>query len=242
MSVRVHPAMAMRPDSEPPAASQRWAAVWRSRCGRKPWTPARWARRRRARLSPSRPNCLPRLPSHRSGAWARGCCARWVEVCQQRLGGGLADRDGPARSAFPAADGDQASDEVEVVEAEADELSGADGGLKHEPDDGLVAAMVQPLPHRRGLLWDGAGAEEGAQLGIGEWLDQGGWTRGAFMPGNESTRSSPPAVSQAANRRTACCRMRAVPGAAPASSMPATHWLRQARLIGRLSCSAHQRR
>src|SRR5215218_1675119 len=33
MSVRVQPAMAMSPDSEPPAANQRWAAVWRSRWG-----------------------------------------------------------------------------------------------------------------------------------------------------------------------------------------------------------------
>ena len=53
---------------------------------------------------------------------------------------------------------------------------------------------------------------------------------------------SPPAVSQAANRRTASWRMRAVPGEDPPSSRPAIQEFSAARLIGRWSASAHQLR
>ncbi len=70
----------------------------------------------------------------------------------------------------------------------------------------------------------------------------GGSKRGAFTPGNGSVWISPPAVSQDAKRRTASWRMRAVPGAAPVSSSPAIQELSAARLIGRWSPSAHQRR
>ena len=61
---------------------------------------------------------------------------------------------------FPKASGDP-SDEVEVVETEADELAGADGGLKHEPDDGLVAAVIEGVrgagPFTGSVVVDGAG-------------------------------------------------------------------------------------
>ena len=50
--------MAMRPDSDPPAASQRWAAVWRSRWGR--------SRVRRAQLLPASVTLL--LPDSEVGA------------------------------------------------------------------------------------------------------------------------------------------------------------------------------
>jgi hypothetical protein len=76
---------AIRPDSEPPAASQRCAAVWRSRWGRKPLTPARAARRRSERVSPSWPNRLPRLPSHRSGHPAGPKNGRSDRSCKSAL-------------------------------------------------------------------------------------------------------------------------------------------------------------
>ena len=51
--------------------------------------------------------------------------------------------------ALAAADGDQPTDEVEVVELQVDDLAGADRGLEHEPDDGLVAAVVKRVLGRR---------------------------------------------------------------------------------------------
>jgi hypothetical protein len=58
----------------------------------------------------------------------------FAEVPQERLGGGLADRDSPTGPAFAATDRDQATDDVDVVELEVDHLAGADRGLEHEPD------------------------------------------------------------------------------------------------------------
>jgi hypothetical protein len=64
-----------------------------------------------------------------------------VEVDQQRLGGGLADRDDPAARALAAASRDPSGDEVEVIELQVDDLVEANRGLDHEPDDGLVTAV-----------------------------------------------------------------------------------------------------
>src|SRR5271156_128109 len=47
-----HPATAIRPPSDPPARSQRVAAVWRIRCNWKPSMPAALARAFRTALSP----------------------------------------------------------------------------------------------------------------------------------------------------------------------------------------------
>jgi hypothetical protein len=109
------------------------------------------------------------------------------EVDQERLGGGLADRDHSPPPALAAPDGGEPTDEVEVVELQVDELTGADGGLEHDPDDGLVAAVVEcvlgPSPFTGTVVVNGAGGEECTELAIGEWLDQRRFVSGCLDAG-----------------------------------------------------------
>jgi hypothetical protein len=94
----------------------------------------------------------------------------YVGVDQQRLGGGLADRNDPAAAALAAADGDQPGDEVEVVELKVDHLAGADRGLEYEPDDGLVATVMECVPRWCVRFGHGAGPNQSAQLVVGKRL------------------------------------------------------------------------
>ena len=165
-----------------------------------------------------------------------------VKVRQQRLGGGLADRDGPPGSTLAATDGDQASDEVEVVELKVDDLAGADRGLEHEPEDRFVAAMMQGLLCGRPAVGHRAGRDEGAQLVVGERLDYRGYDAGCLHAGERVGVDLAAGGQPGRETAHASWRMRAVPGAAPASSRPAIQELSAARLIGRWSPSAHQRR
>ena len=92
---------------------------------------------------------LAAIAQPESGEGGEGMPLAFVEIGEECLGGGLADGDDAAASAFAAADRDQASDEIDVIEVEVGYLAGADRGLEHEPDDGLVAAMVKPVRCRR---------------------------------------------------------------------------------------------
>jgi hypothetical protein len=112
MSVRVQPAMAMRPDSEPPSASHRGGGVTQ------PVEPE--ALDAGALGSPSAVSArvLRDRTACRDGPATQFAfrCTRVVlafaEVAQERLGGGLADRDDPAAAAFaqPDGDGDRCTD------------------------------------------------------------------------------------------------------------------------------------
>jgi hypothetical protein len=156
---------------------------------------------------------LAAIAQPESGEGGEGMPLAFAEVPQERLGGGLADRDAPTAPAFAATDRDQATDDVDVVELEVDHLAGADRGLEHEPDDGFVAAMVQGVLGVGRGVGQCAGRDEGAELVVGLRLHDRRFDTGALTPGNGSVWISPPAVSQEAKRRTASCRMRAVPGA-----------------------------
>lgn len=65
------------------------------------------------------------------------------EVLKERFDGMLPDRDHSPAVSFASADGDPSFEEVEVIELQVDEFAGSDGGLEHDPDDGLVTTMVQ---------------------------------------------------------------------------------------------------
>ena len=85
MSARLQPAMAIRPDAEPLAASQRWAAVYRSRWGRKPLTPTRSARRgSQAEVAAGR--------RRESFCWSDVVVEQGAEVAVPGLGGDSVDR------------------------------------------------------------------------------------------------------------------------------------------------------
>jgi hypothetical protein len=76
MSRVAQPATAINPPSEPPAASQRVAAVCRNRCGWNRSIPASRDRYFSAACSPSYEKPLPRSPTHSSGLSARRCPRR----------------------------------------------------------------------------------------------------------------------------------------------------------------------
>lgn len=68
------------------------------------------------------------------------------EVAVQRQAGGWSDRND---SALAAADGDQPGGQVDVGEFERDDSAGANRGLKHEADDGLVAdQLIRTIEYR----------------------------------------------------------------------------------------------
>jgi hypothetical protein len=55
---------------------------------------------------------------------------------------------------------------------QVDELAGAEGGLEHDPDDGLVAAVIECVLGSGVVVVNGAGGYECTELAVGEWLDQ----------------------------------------------------------------------
>lgn len=65
-----------------------------------------------------------------------------------------------------------------------------------------------------------AGGDQSAQVEVGQRRDEPVGLPGPLTPANGSTGRCPVVVSQATKRRTASYRMRALPGAAPAWSMP----------------------
>ena len=145
MSVRVQPAIAIRPDSEPPRGEpavgggvpqpvRAEALHLGASCP---------ASQRAAESFPTEPLAAAAQPQVRHGR--ERVPLSFMEVGEQRLGGGRSDRNDPTASSLAASDGDQARDEVDVVELEVDKLPRPDGGLEHEADDGLVAAVVQGL-------------------------------------------------------------------------------------------------
>lgn len=164
------------------------------------------------------------------------------EVGEQCLGGGGSDRDDPPAAALAAPDGDEPRDEIDVVELRS----------TSSPERMAVSSISRMIASSR--RWCSRSPVDGSLSGAAQVAmrarssvsvrgsTSGGSTWGAFIPGNGWVASSPPSVSQVAKRRTACCRIRAVPGAEPASSIPATHWFRHARRISRWPPAAHQRR
>lgn len=106
---------------------------------------------------------------------------------------------------------------------------------------GLVATVMKSVPDRRSGFGNGAGGDEGAEFVVGEWLDHRRLDAGCLharkrvgvdvAAGGEPGREA--ADGELADAGGA--------GAAPASSSPAIQELRAARLIGRWSCSVHQR-
>lgn len=152
---------------------------------------------------------------------------------ERRFGGRVPDRNHPTASAPAAPDGDEPGDEVEVVELQVDELAGADGGLEHEPDDGLVATVVEGVLGSGVLVGDGAGGYQCTELGVGEWLDQRRFVSGCLDAGEgvgvELAAGSEP------GREAAYGELANAGGARdePPSSNPAIHELSEARLIGR---------
>lgn len=95
----------------------------------------------------------------------------------------MADRDHPPPTTLAAADRDQPTDEVEAIDLEVDDLAGADRGLEHQPDDGLVSTVMEGLPHRQVGIGHCAGPDQGAQLVVGERLHQGRLHAGCFDAG-----------------------------------------------------------
>lgn len=137
-----------------------------------------------------------------------------VEVAAQCLDGGRSDGDDPACAALAAADMDQIVGQVEVPDLECDDFADSDAGFEHEPDDRLVAAMVEGLV-RSGAVRGRAGTDESSELVVCERIDHG-------LP-------SHPELSHPGG-----------PAARPASSAPATNQLREIRFMGSPPRLAHQ--
>jgi hypothetical protein len=88
------------------------------------------------------------------------------EVAADRGDGGRPDRDGAEQAALALPDRDPVEVEVEVGAFEGGDFAGTDAGLGHQPDEGLVAAVVQPLSGA--VEWARAGRDEGAELVVGQ--------------------------------------------------------------------------
>jgi hypothetical protein len=104
-----------------------------------------------------------------------------------------------------------------------------DGAESRRNDSGL--SLAPPTP-----------SDEGAELLVGQRLDQQCWDAGRLHAGERVGRDVPAGGEPGGEAADGLLAMRAVPGADPRSSIPATHWLSDARLIGSRSVSAHQRR
>jgi hypothetical protein len=79
-----------------------------------------------------------------------------VEVDQERFGGRLPDRDDPTASALAAPDGDESGDEVEVVELEVNQLTGADGVSNMSR---MMASSRRSLSVSSGRAWSSGAAQ-----------------------------------------------------------------------------------
>ena len=73
-------------------------------------------------------------------------------------------------ASFAAADGDPPPVEVDVIDLKGDGLSDADAGLEHQPDDRLVAAVMERLADAMG--GSDAGGDQGAQVVVGQRRDE----------------------------------------------------------------------
>ena len=85
-----------------------------------------------------------------------------------------AERRDAALAALAAAHGRPAAVEVDVVHAQADDLTGAHPGLGHQAHDRLVAAVAEVLA--------AAGFDQPAQLVVGERVDDFGVELGCLEP------------------------------------------------------------
>jgi hypothetical protein len=74
------------------------------------------------------------------GEWV--ACAR-EQIALDRQGGVWPYGDNSPAASLAPADGHEETVEIHVIDRDGDDLTGADGGLQHEPDDGLVASVVE---------------------------------------------------------------------------------------------------
>jgi hypothetical protein len=105
MSVRVQQAMAMSPDSEPPAASQRVPEP----VGPESLDAGPLGAAAQGSHESFAPELLAAVAQPQVGCVSERMPLTLVEVDQKRLGGGLADRDHPPPAALAATDRDPTS-------------------------------------------------------------------------------------------------------------------------------------
>ena len=172
MSVRVQPAMAISPDSEPPLASQRWAAVWRSLWGWNPHNAGSLGAPAQGAAQPVVAEASSPLAEPQVSCVGEAVPVSQGEVAAECLNGGRSDRDDSACAALATADMDQAVDQVEIPDLEGNDFADSDAGFEHEPDDRLVAAMVEGLV-RSGSVRGRAGTDECSELVVGQRFDHG---------------------------------------------------------------------
>jgi len=237
MSVRDQLAIvAISPDSESPAASQRWPervqveSVDAGVAG----APAQGLVEA---VVPEAGAALPQPQPRTVGGRVLGTCGEIAADCGDRR---RPDRDGAQASALAAAHRDPVEVEVEVAEVEGHDLASPDAGLEHEPDQGLVAAVVQRLvgPVDRA----GAGGDEGTQLALGEREHDRTPLRRPLDAEERVAGHLAGGSSQAQNPLTDCLRASTVPGALPESSRWAIQVCTEVRSIGAVRAAVHQSR
>jgi len=146
-----------------------------------------------------------------------------------------------ADAALAATDLDQARVQVEIPDLEWDDFADSDAGFEHEPDDRLVAAVVEGLV-RSGSMRGCAGTDECSELVVCERFDHGliGLRRlhstervGGEQPLDDQPRGEPSDRELSDTGGPRC----------PFGiEHPATNRLREVRFIGSAPRSAHQRR
>ena len=185
---------------------------------------------------------MPRSPSHRAGD-GRRAGGRGAAAGSGRAPGGLGpERDDAALAALAAADDGQ----VRPVRSTSSSSSATTS-----PARAPVSSMSRMMPRRGGAAAPPSARRPWGQQALSSarsWSSVSGSTTcssslGDFTPRNGSTGISPSSASQAANRRTASWRARAVAAAAPPSSRSAIQGFSAgARSAARASCSAHHAR
>lgn len=161
------------------------------------------------------------------------------EVPVQRQAGGWSDRNDSAFATFATADVDQSPGQVDVSDFDRDDFAGANRGLKHEADDGLVAEMVEAVvkpavvgPAHARMSARSSSSVSGSTTGsstFGCFDTQERVCRkstDADLPGDEPPHRE---LSHSGGSR-----------AAPASSSPAIQRLSEVRSIGSAPRAVHQ--
>ena len=172
MSRVAQPATAINPPSEPPAASQRVAAVCRNRCGWNRSIPASRDRYFSAACSPSYEK--PFTPVADPQFWAIGAkvSAPKPHVPIDRRGSLRTEGDDASFAPLASPHSGDASGQIDVGHFQTDDFASTHPGFCHQSHDGLVAALTESLT--------GARLDSRLQLSIGQRVGDLGVELGRF--------------------------------------------------------------